>query len=38
MLPSAGIHVEKREYLFIAGGSASWYSHYGNPYEASSKS
>lgn len=30
MTGQAGTEAEKREYVFIAGKSAKWYSHYGN--------
>jgi hypothetical protein len=32
----AGEDVEKEEYFFIAGGTASWYNHSGNKFGGSS--
>ena len=30
--PNAGEDVEKQEFLFIAGGNARWYSHFGRQF------
>ena len=31
MSPSAGQAVEQRKFLYVAGGNAKWYSHFGRP-------